>query len=201
MFDLLVKDQFIDDVGALRRDVLSKGFGEVTGTAGETYKGIQMRDPEEFRDQIEALVGFPIEVRYCLARVSYAGEKPASGIHPDLDYGEFAAIVYLTPTGAQGSGTAFFRHKQFQISALPDKQWLEDKGITEQAFIEQIVRDGEQPSLWDPIGFVGAVPGRFVTYPTKNFHARWPFVAYGETPETARMIIVIFYDRAETPAL
>lgn len=194
-FDLLVKDNFIPDADALRADVLAKSFETVKDPAGLEYTGIQFRDPKEFEKEIGELVQFPVKVRHSVARINYKGELPENAIHPDLYMGEFAGILYLTPPDSR-TGTAFWLNKAFGHSEVATTKWLEEHGIEEEKYVNTLRHQANCAADWHLGGFIAAKLGRFITYPTKRFHSRYPFAGFGDKPENARLIIAIFYDRA-----
>lgn len=197
MFDLLVKDDFFADVTALRADVISKGFSTIHNPAdGVDYKGIQLRDKAEFADSISDLVGFPVKVNTAAMRINFKGEDPGSAIHADHSMGEFAGVGYLTPKNAPVTGTAFWTDKIYGLEEMPQRGELARLGVTESQLVTHLRAKANDASWWTNSGFIAARPGRFITYPTKRFHSRYPFAAFGETPETARIVLAIFYDRA-----
>lgn len=195
-FDLLVKDDFFPDALALREDVLSKPFGTVKDAAGIEYSGIQVRDPEEFQESIAGLVGFPVKVNISVARLNFKGEFPANSIHPDQYCGEFAGVGYLTLPGMPFTSTAFWSDKTYGLSNQATPEWLSERGLDEAEYVAKLQREANDAKYWNPDGFVAAKLGRFVTYPTRKLHSRYPFEAFGDSPETGRLIIACFFDRA-----
>lgn len=196
MFDLLVKDDFFGDVDALRADVLDKGFSTLHNPAdGLDYPGIQLRATDEFQDRISELVGFPVKVNTAAMRITYKDELADNAVHADNAMGEFAGVGYLTPKRAPVTGTAFWTDTITGWEEMPTKSVVEALGLPESAVIERLRRQANFASHWTNSGFIAARPGRFITYPTKRFHSRYPFASFGTTPETARLILAIFYDR------
>jgi hypothetical protein len=188
---LIVKDNFFPDVEALRSDVISKGFRTIHNPAdGLDYPGIQLRESAEFQESIAALVGFPIKVNTAVMRITYKGELADNSVHSDNNMGEFAGVGYLTPKNAPVTGTAFWTDKETGWEELPETARA-DVGI-----VARLRSQANDQSKWINSGFIAARPGRFITYPTKRFHSRYPFASFGETPETGRIILAIFYDRA-----
>lgn len=189
MFDLIVKDAFVTDISALRADVLAKGFQTVTNPAdGLEYSGVQVRDPQELQAGLAELVGFPVKVATHVARIHLKGDAGRDPIHWDSCMSEYGSVLYLPPPGAPFTGTAFFTDKLTGWSEVPD-------GVSD-LDVQRLGSQSRDINKWSSNGFVGAIPGRLVAYPCKKFHSRFPFEGFGETPETARLVIVSFFNRA-----
>jgi hypothetical protein len=198
MLDLIVKDRFVSDADALRNDVLSKGFETVVNPGdGLEYTGVQVRNPLEFQDALAKLVGFPVRVRVNAARLHYKGEGGRNAIHADHSMGEFAAVIYLNPDGAPVTGTAFWSDKLTGWEEMPTTVYLAENGLEESAVVARIAGQAGDPSKWVNSGFIASRPGRIIVYPTKRFHSRYPFLAFGDSPATARLVITLFFDLAQ----
>lgn len=196
MFDLLVKDNFFSDADALRADVLARGFSKVRNPAdGLDYTGIQVRDPKEFQNDISELMGFEVHVGVNVARINFAGEIPENSIHADNAHAEFASVGYLCPSG-MNTGTAFWSDKLTGWEEMPTKSYLAENDLDEATVVARLRSQTNDASKWVNSGFIAARPGRFIVYPTKRFHSRYPFSAFGTTPETARIVLVSFFSRA-----
>jgi hypothetical protein len=197
MVDLIVKDNFFADPSALRADVLSRGFQTVTNPSdGVAYTGIQVRDPKEWEPALSELLGFPVKVNTSIARINFEGELPNQSIHADHGMGEFAAVGYLTPPQCPATATAFWTDRETGWEEMPTVTEVEARGTTEERVVARLRAQADDASKWAANAVVFARFGRLVVYPTKRFHSRYPFEAFGKTPETARLILAIFFDRA-----
>lgn len=171
-------DQFLP-VG-VREHALSAEFGDLDAHDGETYKRIAVVEVPGLRLAIERVMG-PVAMLGMGYRLNYAGELPNHAIHSDMGWGTHAAVVYLSE--GEG-GTAFWRHKATGASRI-------DAG--EFSLLEHVQGDWDDPGKWDQVGLVAMKPGRGVIYESALFHSRWPFEAFGDTPETGRLIAVAFF--------
>ncbi len=187
---LTVADNFLPSPEKFREFVLQQKFIDYKAHDGELYKRVSPQKYNFLNSRIEELVGFKIKVLMSGARLNFKDELPNRAIHADVGFGEFASVFYLSrPEDCKG-GTAFWQHKTLGIDAAPEPITAE--------FVKQISPEWERPDNWDLAGFVAMKFNRFITYPTRFFHSRYPFEAFGETPKDGRLIFVVFYDRLKT---
>lgn len=193
---LIVADNFTPNVEGLREKVLSSEFKTETGPDGFEYTGICLENLPDLDDRISELVGFKIKEVFSCYRLNYVLEVPHNFVHSDRICGEYGGILYLnTPEQCLG-GTAFWRHKHCGWDAMPKDEELEEKGVDTEAFGREMMEEWKQREPWDMTGFVGMKSNRFLTYPTRQFHSRYPHEAFGDSKDNARLIWAVFYDRA-----
>lgn len=190
---LIIADDFAPEPMLLRERVLASAFGDQVGPDGETYTGISVHQEPGLIDLITRLLERPIKPKMAFWRMNMAYETPHCFCHADTICAEWASILYLNLPEQCHGGTAFWRHNILRIDAMPTaeeaRQWGEPSEVA-----KRIGYDWQNPSLWEQVGFVGMKFNRFVTYPTKLFHSRWPQTGFGTSKETGRLIHVSFYD-------
>lgn len=197
MLDLIVKDGFIPDVELLRADVLSRGFAPVTNPLdGVIYSGIQIRDNSEFEPALSELLGFPVRVNTSIARINYEGEPLDNGVHADHDLSSHAAVIYLTPEKCPTTATAFWTDKLTGLVEMPRREELVGLGLSEAELVARLQGQLNDLSKWEANAVVFARRGTAVVYRSQRFHSRFPFLAFGKTPETARLVIAVFFSKA-----
>ena len=57
--------------------------------------------------------------------------------------------------------------------------------------------DWDKPDRWDMTALAEMKLGRGVLYESALFHSRWPFAAFGDSPDTGRLIAVAFFTPRE----
>lgn len=172
-----VIDGFLD----AREDALRSEFSDFDAPDGETYRRVCIKEVPGLREAIERAVG-PVDMLGMGYRLNYAGELPNTAIHSDLGWGTYAAVVYLCDGPG---GTAFWRHKGTGAERI-------NHGDGE--LLAQVQGDWDQPDRWEMTGLAEMKLGRGVIYESALFHSRWPFEAFGDSPETGRLIAVAFFN-------
>lgn len=147
---------------------------------GEVYKRVALVEVPGLLEAIERAVG-PVEMLGMGYRLNYGGEVPNTAIHSDLGWGTHAAVVYLSEGPG---GTAFWRHRATGAERI-------DAGDAD--LLAQVQGDWDNPDRWDMTGLAEMKLGRGVIYESALFHSRWPFAAFGDSPETGRLIAVAFF--------
>jgi hypothetical protein len=175
---MLILDDFLP--AAVRADGLSAAYGDYHAHDGETYKRVAIQPVPGLQDAIERAMG-PVEMLGMGYRLNYAGELPNHAIHSDLGWGTHAAVVYLSDGPG---GTAFWRHKASGTTRI-------DLGDAD--LLAQLDGDWDNPDRWDMTDIAEMKLGRGVIYESALFHSRWPFAAFGDSPETGRLIAVAFF--------
>jgi len=189
----LIVDDFLPDPDSIRKTFTELEFYDMRGPDGEMYKRINVRNPQEFNSLLEKAVGKPVVQDYSLVRLNYVGEPPNNAIHSDGGYSEYAAVLYMCKPEDCKGGTAMWRHKQTGYTALPTEQEVRKVGKKPSRVWEQISSSWNRPDAWEQIGLAEMKFNRIIIYPTKNFHSRWPFEAFGSTPQDGRLIWVSFF--------
>lgn len=175
-----VDDNFLPDAMAVRGEALRADFIDWPAPDGEVYRRVCLTEVPGLRGAIERVMG-PVDMLGMGYRVNYSGELPNAAIHSDLGWGTHAAVVFLSE--GEG-GTAFWQHKATGASRI-------DPGDV--ALFERIDGDWNDPEKWNRVGLVEMKLGRGLIYESALFHSRWPFPAFGDSPETGRLIAVAFF--------
>lgn len=178
--ELMVFEQFLPNCNEVREHALKSGFYDWLAPDGEVYKRVCLTDVPGLRDAIEKVMG-PVEMLGMGYRLNYAGENPNHAIHSDLGWGTHALVLYL----ADGpSGTAFWFHSGTQTKSIT---------IGQTDLLDQIKDDWNKEEKWRLRDFVGMSFNRALIYESKLYHSRYPFAAFGSTPENGRLIAVAFF--------
>jgi Family of unknown function (DUF6445) len=187
-------DDFAADALAVRQRVIAGGFKTETGPDGALYSGISQYEVPHWHELIAEFAGGPIVPRLSCFRLNLAGEFPNTFVHSDDICAQYASIVYLNrPEDCRG-GTAFWKHKALQVDRLPPAETLVSGGMNPEAFYALMEREWQVKDAWEQVAVAEMRFNRFIAYPTSFFHSRWPFEAFGTTPEDGRLIWVCFFD-------
>ena len=149
------------------------------------------------------VMGFRCENILSVMRLGLASDNAAAKpfIHSDdtMEGAQWAAVIYLTNTTIDRdnySATAFWRHKETGLSSFPeDPKDLLRIGYDKDVF-SRLHTDGFDEKKWHLEGLVRAISNRMIIYPTSLFHSRYPATAYGDSPETGRLIWCSFFRAA-----
>lgn len=193
---LRVADNFAPNAEELREKLLATEFGTETGPDGADYTGICLEHTPDLSNEMSELMGFKIKESFSFFRINYTLEVMDQFVHSDRICGEYAGVLYLNPPDQCFGGTAFWRHKQCGWDAMPTDEELGDRSVDIPLFKEEMNEEWLRKEPWDMAGFVGMKFNRFITYPTKMFHSRYPHEAFGDKKSNARLIWAVFYDRA-----
>lgn len=177
---VLVVDDFFPDFDRVRNHALLSEFYDWQAPNGEIYKRITMLHVPGMLAKLNEMLG-EIKIINSGYRLNYQEETPNQSIHVDLGWGTHVALVYLNEGD---SGTAFWKHKESQADSI----WY---GQTE--LFEQIKNDFENPDAWEQRLVVPAKNNRAVIYRSNLFHSRFPFAAFGNSPEDGRLIAITFF--------
>lgn len=176
---MIVKDNFLPNPCRVRRDALRAEFVDWPAPDGEIYKRVCQKEVPGLRHSLEEIFG-DVSIHRQGYRLNYAGEPPNAAIHSDLGWGSHALVLYL----CQGEGgTAFWRHKATGASRMEPSEDL----------FNQVRTDWDDPEKWEQHGLCEIRFNRAVIYEAAEFHSRWPFEAFGNSPETGRLIAVAFF--------
>lgn len=151
---------------------------------GQVYKRVAEDVIPELCDSLITAAGRPITLEAMGWRLNYANELPNKYIHADAGWGNYAAVVGMDPNVPEGCGTAFWRHKATGATNIH----LDDI-VTYFA----VMNDWNDASKFEQVDFAQMVFNQAVVYDSTLLHSRWPFEAYGDSPETGRLSIVAFY--------
>jgi hypothetical protein len=178
--------RFKFDADAMRAHALAQDFYDWQGHDGEVYKRVWLGDVPGLLEAIEAAVG-PVEPFGTGYRLNYAGELPNHAIHSDMGWGTHAAVLYLKEGD---SGTAFWRHKATGADRI---------AVGDFDLYAKIEGDWDDASAWELIELQPCVYGEGIIYDNSRFHSRWPFEAFGTTPDDGRLIAVAFFTLKDEP--
>lgn len=193
---LRVSNNFAPNAEELREKVLSTEFKTETGPDGAKYTGIQTDYQPNLDKEIADLVGFKVDVKLSCYRINYQGEFPGRHVHSDGVCAEYAGILYLNLNHQRRGGTAFWRHRVGGWESMPTDEELIAAGVDPLRFNEDMVEEWKRPEPWELCGFAEMKFNRFITYPTKMFHSRYPHEAFGNNKTDGRLIWTVFYDRS-----
>lgn len=190
-------DDFASDALEVRKAVIAGGFETKQGPDGAMYSGISQYAVPEWFKLIEFHIGAQITPKLNCFRVNLAGEMPHSWVHSDDICAQFASVLYLnTPEQCTG-GTAFWRHHRLGMNRLLTREELGARGYDPDSFYSMMTREWKDLGAWRMTALLPMAFNRFITYPTKFFHSRYPFEGFGRGPADGRLIWVCFYDIAE----
>lgn len=191
---LRIIDDLHPDPDGHRERVLESEFKDRLGPDGGTYSNVSLHQEPELIALVSKAVGYPVTPQVSFYRFFLDGEKPHFDVHADNMYDQMASVLYLNPNSGQRSGTAFWRHKETGLDYMPDKEEIIAQGKDPQEWYTKFVTDWHDISKWDQVGFVAMKYNRFITYPTRLLHSRWPLEGFGKNKESARLIHVYFYN-------
>lgn len=195
----IIVDGFLPNPEEYRKQALAQKFYTVRGPDGENYKNISVQPSDEFEPLLSKILDVPVKVGYSLLRLNFSGESPNNAVHSDNSYDEFASVLYLnTPEQCEinNSGTSFWRHKSTGFASFPDQSEAEAAGYDYQHLFEILALSWNDADAWELIEHIPMKFNRLLIYSTKRFHSRWPFTAFGDRPETGRLIHVAFFSPA-----
>jgi hypothetical protein len=196
---MIVVDKFLDDPYALRREASAMDFTQAPEFNGHKYPGIVPIEKDtqlfdELQAKVSELRGRESSISMAFLRLSLANEETPVWIHPDACVDQYAGVLYLSRPDFCFGGTAFWQHRGLGWKELPSDSERSEKGIVlDQALADQLNRDGNDPNMWMMTGLLPAAYNRFITYPSKWFHSRWPQEAYGSNFDNGRLILACFY--------
>lgn len=190
MNTLQIIDGFCANPVRLRELVLAGEFGTQTGPDGAKYTNINIQSMPELFTPLQMFLRAKVTSKLAVFRVDLDGELPHCPVHSDEICATHAGILYLnTPEQCKG-GTAFWRHKRTGLETMP-----EANGPLSIHELKRLASDWHDASQWEQTTFVPMKFNRFITYPTRMFHSRWPLEGFGTSKENGRLIWTLFYDR------
>lgn len=177
---LKIIDDFLPDVASVRAHALASEFVDWKGYDGEVYKRVCLTDVPGLRERIEQAVG-PVDMLGMGYRLNYDGELPNALIHSDLGWGTHALVLYLIDGPG---GTAFWRHSVTGTDAVR---------AGDHDLLAKVQVDWDRPTAWEQRQVVSMKLGRAIVYESALYHSRYPFAAFGSTPEDGRLVAVAFF--------
>lgn len=193
---LLQIDNFAPDIAQVRDAVINGEFSTETGPDGFEYTGISKHQVPHWFDLIAQGLECSIIPRLSFFRLNLAGEVPHSWVHSDDICARFAAVLYLNLPNQCHGGTAFWRHTGLRMECMPSLEEMQATGTHVDWFLSMMQREWADLRFWEQHCFVGMQFNRFITYPTSQFHSRYPFEGFGTGPQDGRLVWSCFYDLA-----
>jgi hypothetical protein len=186
--DLLIVDDFLteEDLAIVTERGRSAEFVDYKAEEdGVIYKRVSPQHIQPVVDALTESMGRAPRIYRMGYRLNYEGELPNNEIHSDSGWGTHALVLYLSdvPNG-MASGTGFWRHRISGADRIK---------AGEIELYEQVKNDWNNVAAWDLKSVVPSRINRATIYKTELFHSRWPFEAYGTTPEDGRLIVVAFF--------
>lgn len=178
--NVYVLDDFLPDPDEMRARALAAEYEDWEGPDGAVYKRISRTLEPDVIGILDHIFG-RVDLLGMAFRLNYSDEPPNQSIHSDMGWGTHALVLYLSDGP---SGTAFWQHTKTERNNIVP-------GDTE--LFEQIKDDFENEDAWDQRAFVKMEYNRAVIYSGDLFHSRYPFKAFGDSPETGRLILVAFF--------
>lgn len=177
---VVVIEDFLPDFDRVRKHAQLSHFYDWEAQDGQVYKRISLLHIPGMLQSLEDNLG-PVKIAAMGYRLNYVGEAPNQSIHADLGFATHACVVYLNEGD---SGTAFWQHKE--TGAV-------DIWYGQQDLYEKIKEDFESPDAWEQRLVVPTKANRAVIYKGNLFHSRFPFEAFGSTPEDGRLVAIAFF--------
>lgn len=191
---LTIIDDLHPDPDGHRARVLASEFGDRLGPDGGTYTNVSLHAEPGLVECVSRAVGYSVNPAINFYRYFLDNELPHFAVHADNMYDQMASVLYLNHPEQRKGGTAFWRHKELGLDRMPTKEEVIAMGHDPQEFFNTFVSDWHDISKWEQVGFVGMKYNRFLTYPTRLLHSRWPLEGFGNDKESARLIHVYFYN-------
>lgn len=177
---VVVLDDFFPEFDRVREHAKLSYYYDWVGPDEKVYKRITLLHVPGMYDKLCETLGL-VRIASMGYRLNYTGEAPNQSIHSDLGYATHACVVYLNEGD---SGTAFWRHKKTGADSI---------GYGQTELFEQIKDDFEAPDAWEQRLLVPTKKNRAVIYRSNLFHSRYPFDAFGSTPDDGRLIALAFF--------
>jgi hypothetical protein len=179
-------DDFLIDPVATRLDAIGAEFIDWEGPDGQVYKRVCLKEVPGLREGLERIFG-GVEILAQGYRLNYAGEPPNQSIHADIGWGDWAAVLCLT--NGPG-GTALWRHRETGAEAIHSGQ---------HDLLARLQADFVNADAWELRSLSPMAFNRCAIYDSRLFHSRWPFEAFGSTPEDGRLVAVAFFNAKVRP--
>lgn len=174
---LQVFDDWLPIADVVREKALKAEYFDYEGQDGAIYKRVFPIVIPEVVEAIEAIYG-PIDVHSMGFRLNYEGELPNQLVHSDLGWGTHAMVWYLSDGP---SGTAFWKHSITNSVKYDDSLY------------SLVAPTVDLPEYWEIRMLVKQAFNRALFYEGSHYHSRFPFEAFGSTPEDGRLIMVAFF--------
>ena len=180
------------DPASLRAHALGARWRDYKAHDGQVYNRVATCGVPGLHEAIEAVYG-PVLMLGSGYRLNYEGEQPNHAIHIDRDWGTHACVLYLSSFKLLAErGQHELPHGTGQDVSTGTAFW-EYAGDTP----SDPESGTDDPSQWNLSYLCHEEVGKAVGYPSNIYHSRWPLGAYGDSPETGRLIAVGFFSPLE----
>lgn len=184
MRDIWHVDDFIPDADEVRWQGVNAKFEDRVMKDGVKYKRVAEAVIPSVVDALSRTMGRPITLEAMGFRLNYAGELPNQAIHADTGWGKYAMTLCLDPHAPTGNGTAFWTHVATGIESLEENDLDAMFAVAD---------DANHPDAFEQREFEEAKYNRATIYRSEMLHSRYPFTAYGDSPENGRLTLVAFF--------
>ena len=186
---LLITDQFYNDVDAVREFALQQDFsikGNYPGNRTISFLNDSIKETiESIIEPHAGKVVYWSEDQYTGA-FQYTTSRERSWIHADQTT-EWAGVCYLTPNAPHSAGTGIFRHKETGLIRAPKNE----DGSLNRELIDYIGKDSQDMTKWDLVDVVGNVYNRLVLYRGDLFHMSLDY--FGNNLYDSRLFQTFFF--------
>jgi hypothetical protein len=189
---LRVFDDFLPNPELVRQSALRAGFGTWSPHQGDIgasfYSGVSFwGDHASLFKALHQRIG-QIIPSSMFFRITNPSMEHAL-IHSDREYGDYTAIVYMSPTHPN-SGTAFYKHRETGMVNMPPLDELMASPLFSK--LRQQMLDAREDD-WDAYEFVEGTFNRCLIFDAPKIHCRIPKVGYGTDENDSRMVWVCHF--------
>jgi|SRR5690606_29618992 len=204
---LVVIDSFYEDPDWVRQSALEMEYPITGRFPGRNSQNLDL--DSAFRRVVLAL-RLPVQVNpqrrdIVFFRLTCGSDEGTADIH--VDPTGWAGVVYLNPNPPTLGGTSFFLHRRTGLIRWPSPEEVETlaaRGLLprevvhdERALDEFFAEEGRNRDRWEEIMHVPNVYNRAVFYNARQFHTIRDWRVFGDTPETARLTQLFFFDTGQ----
>jgi hypothetical protein len=199
---LLVVDNFITNADEVRKQALQFDYPDLKGQF-PGRNSYQRSSITGLHEEVSRLLGEPLvpidpPQSHGKFRMTLATDAGRGKVH--IDHSHWSGILYLSrPEDCRG-GTEFFRHRRTGLDRMPlDPSELAAAGYAtfDEAHRDLIEIDGTDETAWETIMQVPMRFNRLVLLRPWLFHTAGP--GFGDAPENARLVHLMFFNRASRP--
>lgn len=188
--DAIQVDNFLAEPDKVRSAGLRAQYSDRLLKDGAVYKRVCETNIPEVIDALNRAMGRPISLLGMGFRLNYEGELPNQSIHTDAGWGTYAMVLYLTPDDIllrlpETNGTMLWTHAATGTDGVTQ---------TDIPLLLEVMDDWEDETKWQPRQLLEAKYNRASLYRSDHFHSRYPFEAFGSTPNDGRLTLVAFFD-------
>jgi hypothetical protein len=150
------------------------------------YRGIALVNDQRNLHRIENYLGCQFKEWIIYYRRYLENEANETYIHSDVLIGTYTSILYLNPDPPKNHGTAFWMHTKTGLD------FHEPHPSRDDFFWRNIYEDGFDEKKWQMTEFVEGKFNRLLCFFSPRYHSRYPMKAWGDSPDTGRLIKVFF---------